>query len=165
MGAARRLLIALLLVLGTGAAGLYAWYQWDLRGAVQSTADAYVRGEITALSPRVAGYVVAIMADENTQVAAHEVLVQIDPRDYQLALQRAQAAVEQARAQRERAQVQRRNQTLLVTAAEAAVTSRRHSNRVTRSTSRARATCAPAAPVLRSGLRMPLPLSRSRLPR
>ena len=123
MAAMRRLMIALIIVTGSGTAVFYAWLQWDLRGTVQFTADAYVRGEITALSPRVAGYVVAIMADENTPVAAHQVLVQIDPRDYRLALQRAQAAVAQARAQRERAQVQRRNQALLVSANEAALAS------------------------------------------
>ncbi|MDB5412953.1 MAG: HlyD family secretion protein [Rubritepida sp.] len=125
MATVRRLFMTLFVLLGTFAAGIYGWRQWDLRGDVQFTADAYVRGEITALAPRVAGYVVAITADENTSVAAHEVLVQIDPRDYRLALQRAQAAVAQAQAQRERAQVQRRNQTLLVTAAEAAVASAR----------------------------------------
>ena len=93
-------LFVLLVLLAASAAG--AWFMlgvWDASATVQGTEDAYVHGEITALSPRVAGYAVAIEADDDDAVSAKQVLVRIDPRDYAAALDRAAAAVDQAKAQ------------------------------------------------------------------
>jgi len=119
MSALRRFGIVLAVIVAFSAAGWYGWRTWDGARAIQGTEDAYVRGEITALSPRVAGYAVEITTDENQPVAAHEILVQIDPRDYQAAVDRAEAQVQQAISQLARAEVQRQNQQLQIASAEA----------------------------------------------
>lgn len=121
MSALRRLGVVLALVIALAALGWYGWRAWDGSRAVQSTEDAYVRGDITALSPRVSGYAVEITADDNEAVTARQVLVRLDPRDYQAAVDRAEAQVRQAISQLARAEVQRQNQQLQITSAEAAL--------------------------------------------
>jgi membrane fusion protein (multidrug efflux system) len=98
MNAIRRLFITACLFAAAGAAFWYGWRSWDSHSGVQSTQDAYVRGEITTLSPRVSGYAVAILFDENERVEAKQTVVRIDPRDYRAAVQRAQASLEQSNA-------------------------------------------------------------------
>ena len=98
MSAVRRFLTLLFVVIALAAALWYGWRSWDMHGDVQTTEDAYVKGEILVLSPRVSGYAVAILADDNEKVAAKQVIVRIDPRDYRAAVQRAQASLDQANA-------------------------------------------------------------------
>jgi membrane fusion protein (multidrug efflux system) len=62
------------------------------------TDNAYVRGDITQISPKVAGYVVDVRVTDNQRVAAGDVLFRIDDRDYRAKLQQAQAAVAARRA-------------------------------------------------------------------
>src|SRR5689334_81655 len=54
----------------------------------ESTDDAQVDGHIAAISPRVGGTVTAVLADENQRVQRGEVLVELDPRDYAVEVQR-----------------------------------------------------------------------------
>ncbi len=77
----------------------------------QSTNDAYVEGRIVRISPRVSGPVVSLRVDDNTHVKAGEVLLEIDPADYQAKVDQAvaaetaaESAVEQANAAVLRAQ-------------------------------------------------------------
>jgi membrane fusion protein (multidrug efflux system) len=69
-------------------AGLAAW--WWMRGR-ESTDDARVDGRVHALAAMVGGTVLAVHVEENQPVAADDLLVEIDPRDYQLALAAAEA--------------------------------------------------------------------------
>ena len=62
-----------------------------------STDDAQVAGDITTVAPRVKGQVVAVYVSENQSVHKGDVLLTLDPRDFQAALAQAQAALEQAR--------------------------------------------------------------------
>jgi len=64
-----------------------------------STDDAYTVGHVHQISARVAGTVEKVMVDDNQSVQANEVLVRLDPRDYQVALQKARAGLQQAQAQ------------------------------------------------------------------
>ena len=96
MSAVRRLIATVLVLAAIAAAAWYGWRSYDEHATVQSTTDAYVRAEITVLSPRVAGYAVAIEADDDDVVKAKQVLVRIDPRDYRAAVVRAEAALDQA---------------------------------------------------------------------
>ena len=64
----------------------------------ESTDDAQVSGHVTPISARVAGPVIAVHVVDNQAVKAGEVLVEIDPRDYQLALERAKADLAAAEA-------------------------------------------------------------------
>ena len=121
MNAIRRLLITVCFATAFVAAAWYAWRSWDMRGAYQSTEDAYVRGEITILSPRVAGYAVSVLKDENEPVAAKEVLIKIDPRDYRAAATRAQATVDQAQAALGQASAQLELQSSQIEVGEAAL--------------------------------------------
>jgi membrane fusion protein (multidrug efflux system) len=59
----------------------------------ESTDDAQVDGHITAIAAKINGKVEQVLIDDNQQVKAGQVLVKIDPRDYQAALDNAKAAV------------------------------------------------------------------------
>jgi membrane fusion protein, multidrug efflux system len=119
MAGLRRVAAAVLLSVLAVAGGVLGWRWWAARAAVQATDNAYVRGEITALSPRVAGYAVEVLADVNQPVEAKQVLVRIDPRDYRAALDRAEAARAQAEAALEQAQARLDLQRSLIEVAEA----------------------------------------------
>src|SRR5215831_18388604 len=80
-----------------------AWYYFS--GHV-TTDDAQVDCHITAMAPQVPGYVVKLLIDDNTAVRQGDVLVQIDPREYQAEVEQAQANLEVAEAQVRSAQLQ-----------------------------------------------------------
>ena len=60
---------------------------------IESTDDAYVDGDITAISPKVAGHVVELAARDNRPVTKGEVLVRIDERDYRARVDEATGQV------------------------------------------------------------------------
>ena len=91
--AARWLLIAALLALAIG--GYFAWRYFS---SYQSTDDAEVDGYLYPVSSRISGYVSGVYVNPNQSVKAGQLLVQIDPRDYQVAVDQAQAALEDAEA-------------------------------------------------------------------
>jgi membrane fusion protein (multidrug efflux system) len=64
----------------------------------ESTDDAQVDGHVNSISARVSGHVVKLNVQDNQFVQAGTVLVEIDPADYQVALERAKADFEDARA-------------------------------------------------------------------
>jgi membrane fusion protein (multidrug efflux system) len=77
------------------AIGVFFWLR--SRGR-EATDDAQVDGRITQISARVGGPIVKVNVDNNQQVAGGAVLVQIDPRDYEIAVQRARAELADAQA-------------------------------------------------------------------
>jgi membrane fusion protein (multidrug efflux system) len=79
-------------------AGFFVWRWYDSSRDVQTTNDAYVQGEITQISSRVSGYAVEVLFDDGMPVKATDVVVRIDPRDFRMAVERAEAALEQAKA-------------------------------------------------------------------
>ncbi len=72
-------------------------YLWRTAGRV-STDDAQVDGHITQVAARVGGTVVKVNVKENQYVEAGTVLVELDPRDYQVAVERARAELTDAEA-------------------------------------------------------------------
>jgi membrane fusion protein (multidrug efflux system) len=64
----------------------------------QSTDDAQIDGAITQIAARVGGTVAALHVRENATVEAGSVLVELDPRDYQVAVDRARAELADAQA-------------------------------------------------------------------
>src|ERR1700712_5753132 len=56
------------------------------------TDDAQVDGDVSPVVARVGGYVDSIFFEENTHVAAGQVLVKIDDRDYKVRLEQAMSA-------------------------------------------------------------------------
>ncbi len=71
---------------------------WAYLSSYESTDDAQVDGHIYPISPRIAGRVTAIHADINQNVKQSEVLVELDPRDYSVAVDRAKADLAKAQA-------------------------------------------------------------------
>jgi membrane fusion protein, multidrug efflux system len=76
---------------------------WQRGGRFVSTDDAYVKTDIAQVSPEIPGRVVDVKVHDQTQVARGDVLVRLDPVPYQLALDKAEAALDQARIQVENA--------------------------------------------------------------
>ncbi len=64
----------------------------------ESTDDAQVDGHVNSISARVSGHVAKLSVQDNQFVQAGTVLVEIDPADYQVALDRAKADFDDARA-------------------------------------------------------------------
>lgn len=65
-------------------------------GGPVSTDNAYVRGDVTSLAPKVSGYVTAVEVRDNQTVRAGDVLFRIDDADYRARLAQADANVEAA---------------------------------------------------------------------
>ena len=78
-------------------------YFWLTRGS-ESTDDAQVDAHVTPIAARVGGTVLKVSVVDNQQVAEGAELVVIDPRDYEIALARAQAELADARAEQAAAQ-------------------------------------------------------------
>lgn len=77
---------------------LYAWRLPPWRSAVESTENAYVRGSVTVLAPKVDGYVAEVLVQDFAAVEAGQVLVRLDDRNYRQRLAQAQAALDVQRA-------------------------------------------------------------------
>jgi membrane fusion protein, multidrug efflux system len=82
---------------------LVGWFWWDSRHW-ESTDDAEIDGHIYPINARVAGQVVKVNYDDGQVVHKGDLLVQIDPTDYQVALDRAKADYHDALAQASAAQ-------------------------------------------------------------
>jgi membrane fusion protein (multidrug efflux system) len=85
---ARRLLFAGGAIVLLAIVGLFLYYHNR-----ESTDDAQVDGHITPLASKVYGRVGQVLVEDNQPVKAGQVLVKIDPRDYQAALDQAKAAL------------------------------------------------------------------------
>jgi len=70
------------------AAGVILWRYF---ASYESTDDAQIDGHLNPISARVSGYVLKILIRDNQYVEAGTPLVQIDPKDYQIAVDRARA--------------------------------------------------------------------------
>ena len=81
---------ALLVGLGAGRYG-YDW--WKTGRFIETTDDAYIGGNVTALAPHLSGFVEQILVGDNQLVHAGQVLIRLDPRDFQAALNHAQAVL------------------------------------------------------------------------
>ena len=85
------------LVLVIAAVGALLW--WLHSRQYEDTDDAQVDGHISQIGSRVGGYIAAVNVEDNQEVQAGQVLVEIDPRDYQVALDRARAELADSQAQ------------------------------------------------------------------
>ncbi|PYV96021.1 MAG: HlyD family secretion protein [Acidobacteria bacterium] len=78
-------------------------FLWRYFTSYESTDDAQIDGHLNSISPRVSGHVVKLLVTDNQYVDAGTPLVQVDPRDYQIAVDRARADYNDALAQAEAA--------------------------------------------------------------
>ena len=93
----RKLLLSLgcLVGLATLSYGGYAWYSAI---TYVSTDDAYVEGTISPVSAKVAGHIVELLVQDNQVVRRGDLLMRVDPRDFQAKRAQASAAVATAEA-------------------------------------------------------------------
>jgi membrane fusion protein, multidrug efflux system len=84
--------------------GLVVWLV--VTAGRESTDDAQVDAHVTQIAARVGGTVLRVHVDDNRRVEAGATLVEIDPRDYQVALDRARAALADAEAAAQAAQAE-----------------------------------------------------------
>ena len=83
-----------LAALGVAGAG----WAWARSSGETSTDNAYLRGDVTSLAPKVAGYIVSVAVEDNQAVREGDVLFRIDDRDYRARLAQAVADVDAAEA-------------------------------------------------------------------
>lgn len=105
-GHKRRPIGLILAGLGVGAiaAGTFGYRWWQYASTHQSTDNATVAGHIHQVSSRINGTVGDVLVDDNQQVKKGQLLVKLDPRDYQNKVQQSEAAINAARRQAQAAQ-------------------------------------------------------------
>ena len=81
------------------------FFLWRYLSSYESTDDAQVDGHLNAISARVSGHVLKLLVNDNQYVDAGAPLVEIDPKDYQLAVNSARAAYQDALALAQSTQV------------------------------------------------------------
>jgi multidrug resistance efflux pump len=95
----RRRVVSLLVA--AAAVALAAWLggaAWNVYMGAPWTRDGTVRAYVVTMAPEVAGRIVQLPVADNQFVHKDDLLVQIDPTDYKIAVSLAQAAVDQAQA-------------------------------------------------------------------
>jgi len=95
----RRLPVKILLVALTIAAVAAAVPLWRYFTSYVSTEDAEIEGHIVPVNSRIEGTVLHVYVDNTQKVKRGQLLVELDPRDYQVAVEKARAALAQAQAQ------------------------------------------------------------------
>lgn len=75
-----------------------AYFEWRHLSTFESTDDAQIDGHINAISARISGHVIEVRAEDEMLVHAGDVLVRIDPRDYEVAVAKAEADLADAQA-------------------------------------------------------------------
>jgi membrane fusion protein (multidrug efflux system) len=91
----RRIVVLVLVLVVLATAG---YYVWQYLNTYETTDDAQIDGHINAISARITGNVIEIHAEDEQVVKAGDVLVRIDPRDYEVAVARAEADLRDAEA-------------------------------------------------------------------
>jgi len=83
---------ALILVLVVALGALWWWHESN----IETTDDAYLEAHVVYVSPQIAGQVTQVLVEDNQPVHAGQPLVEIDPSQFQLAVQQALASQQQA---------------------------------------------------------------------
>ncbi|MBB4257754.1 MULTISPECIES: HlyD family secretion protein [unclassified Bradyrhizobium] len=91
-------LFAVIIALGFVALATLRFDEWVGNAVIQTTNDAYVRAELTRLSSRVSGEVLTVAVTDFQRVKAGDLLIQIDPADYEAQVAQSEASVAAAQA-------------------------------------------------------------------
>ena len=89
----RGILVAVVLVVALIAAGI--WWRSTFS---EDTDDAQVNGHLIQVSSRIAGQVIKVDVTENQYVKAGDTIAELDPKDYQVAVENAEAVLASAKA-------------------------------------------------------------------
>ena len=98
------------------AIGAFAF--WRYAQTYESTDDAQVDGHLNGISSRIPGTIIAVYVDANQFVKRGQVMADLDPSDYDVAVQQAKAQLAQAQAQ-----IQAENPNIPITQTTTATTS------------------------------------------
>jgi membrane fusion protein (multidrug efflux system) len=85
-----KILVLLAFLAGAGVGAKQLWGYFD---SYESTDDAQIEGHLNGISSRISGTVTAVHFENNQKIAAGEVLVELDPRDYRVSLEQAKASM------------------------------------------------------------------------
>jgi membrane fusion protein, multidrug efflux system len=96
LGSLRAKSILILAVLVLAVCGFFLW---RYLASFESTDDAQIDGHVNSVSARVSGHVIKLNVQDNQYVERGTVLVEIDPTDYQVAVDKARAEYADAQAQ------------------------------------------------------------------
>lgn len=80
--------------------GVSLWRYWQIH---VTTDDAHIQARVTPVSSRIPGTVIDVLVKDNQEVKAGEILLLLDPRDYDVKFQLARAAVQIAKGNLEKA--------------------------------------------------------------
>ena len=89
--------VVFLIVLAVAAVAGFRY--WTYLDSYESTDDAQIDGDIYPITSRIAGTIKGVYVEDNQPVKAGQVLFDIDPRDYQVALDQAKASLTESQSQ------------------------------------------------------------------
>jgi multidrug resistance efflux pump len=115
---ARPILVTLVAV---ALAGLLGWAAWNNYMAAPWTRDATVRAYVVTMAPEVTGRIVELPVGDNRYVHKGDLLMEIDPTNFTIAVSGAEAAVRQAQASVQNIDAQMAVQQAQISASEAQV--------------------------------------------
>lgn len=113
---------------------LYAWNLPPFHGSVEMTNDAYVRGQVTLLSPQLAGYLVDVPVQDYQRVKKGDLIARIDDRIYTQKLEQAKATLAAAEATLANSEQSHKSAEAKIASAKAAVESANAALEVARTT-------------------------------
>lgn len=93
--------------------------KFAIKKTMQNTNDAYIRADISRISPQISGVVTQVLVQDNQWVKEGELLAEIDPREFTVALSQAIAQENSARARQNDARANLVRQYALISAAQA----------------------------------------------
>ena len=98
-------IVPLLITLATVAlAAVFGWAMWNTYMGAPWTRDGTVRVYVVTMAPEVAGRIVELPVADNQFVHKGDLLMVIDPTNYRISVQQAEAAVQQTQATAQNAQ-------------------------------------------------------------
>jgi membrane fusion protein, multidrug efflux system len=114
----RRTFLTVTILFAVAAAGLYFYVPgfWQV-----STDDAYVNAHVVSIVPKVAAYVSKLHVNDNSKVALDDLLIELDPRDFAVAVDMANADLKNAQANASNIEAQIKEQQAIVTESQSAV--------------------------------------------
>jgi membrane fusion protein, multidrug efflux system len=114
----RRSLVIAAILIGVAAVGLYFYLPglWQV-----STDDAYVNAHVVSIVPKVAAYVAKLHVDDNSKVTRDALLLELDPRDFEVAVDIAKADLRIAQANTANIEAQIHEQQAVVVESQSAV--------------------------------------------
>jgi membrane fusion protein (multidrug efflux system) len=95
---ARTIVFRIVFVIILGAAAAAGYLYWKDSQRFETTDDAQVDGQIYTISSRVTGHVLQVAVEDEQAVKAGDVLVKLDPKDFEIALEKAKADLADAMA-------------------------------------------------------------------